>query len=180
MAAACRFLIYSIVIHLACCKDIIATLYLFLLIFSDCGTFPEIANGNKIILEDKLFNSTHNIEVRVEYNCSEGYVYNLDESIITCNADFGLKNSVGECVKGSVWVILTIYKVIFLTWPTGFDSKQKHTKRLAPIVLYILVVWWKFYKSKFSIFWKLNSMPIIAKRTGKRKSYYKKSKKIQL
>ena len=100
---------------LACCKNGIITLYLFLLIISDCGTFSEINYGNKTVLEGKVYNSTYTIEVRVEYNCEKGYVYNSDESTLTCNADLDLKNSVGECVKGSVWVILIIYKVIFLT-----------------------------------------------------------------
>ena len=87
---------------LACCKNGIITLYLFLLIISDCGTFSEINYGNKTVLEGKVYNSTYTIEVRVEYNCEKGYVYNSDESTLSCNADLDMKNSIGECVKGSV------------------------------------------------------------------------------
>ena len=64
-----------------------------------CESFPSINNGRKIPRRSVKTNSTHSTEVSVEYICNSGFVYSLENPIVNCTKD-GLKNKVGNCVRG--------------------------------------------------------------------------------
>lgn len=69
-------------------------------LISDCGKFPSVENGRKVLLESVVKNSTYAIEVSVEYICNEGFVWSLDSpTTINCGVD-GLEYEIGRCVVG--------------------------------------------------------------------------------
>ena len=66
----------------------------------DCGKFPSIDNGRKVLLESVAKNSTYSIEVSVEYICNDSFIWSLDTpKTISCGVD-GLDYEIGRCVKG--------------------------------------------------------------------------------
>ena len=79
----------------------------------DCGKFPPIDNGEKVLLESVVKNSTYSIEVSVEYNCNEGFIWSLDTPlIVSCLVD-GLDYEVGRCVKGRFCIMLMYVKSLY-------------------------------------------------------------------
>ena len=75
-------------------------IYKLLCFVLDCGTLPVIRNGKKKVRTFNSLNSTHTIELSVEYECNEGYTYTLDNPKVNCDLEDGLDNFVGKCVKG--------------------------------------------------------------------------------
>ena len=65
----------------------------------DCGKFPDVENGIKRVRRTVSVNSTHEIDVSVEYICPRGWIYSLPNPNVTCTGD-GFDNEVGKCVKG--------------------------------------------------------------------------------
>ena len=66
-----------------------------------CGVFHSVQNAKKQSIKNATINSIEQTEVSVKYVCNEGFVYTLDNPIVTCTEN-GFDNKIGNCVRGRI------------------------------------------------------------------------------
>ena len=79
---------------------------------SDCGKFPEVKNGKKLVIKQAVVNATYSIELRVSYRCDDSFFWTGGRTTtIDCQqtTDGTYDSDIGRCVPCKFRLHLTIY-----------------------------------------------------------------------